>query len=180
MTGPRRETVSLRLAVAVAVASIVTLVLVLVAQVLDEPPFDPLGEYPTQQVRSRVEGMEGPAAMVGDVVVVAGIKCNGSDRPVKVRGSLSWVSIDPRGSIVQVGGGTAMRSPGCTSFRFENPMPDAVRDRSVELLGRGIVPIWHITGYEEPIAPNGHPGVRRDWQTENFMVVADGGNGGSE
>ena len=172
--------VALRVAVVVALASLALLGFVVIRQWTESAPFDPLGQYPPQEVMNRTAGVRGPSAHVGDDVVVTGIKCNDSDVPVTVRGSYSWVSVEPRGAVVPTGEGLTQRRPGCETFRFENPMPDEVIQRSEELLDRGITPIWYIAGFDEPIAHDGTVGVRRAWQTENFSIVADGGGGGTQ
>ena len=154
----------------VALAAMALLAAVVVTVLAAPDPFDPLGDYPAQRVLNRVPGVEGPAVPVGDDLRVTGVKCNDSDRAVQVRGAYAWVSVDPRGSTVYVGGGLSERDPGCTTFRFANPMPPEVIARASRL-GRSV---WHLVGFDIPLRGNGRgEGERVDWQTENFTIIGE-------
>lgn len=174
-----RAAVLLIWATVVACGSVVLLVAVLVAHLLEPPPFDPLGDFPVQSVENRVTGVGGPAVLLGDDVRVRSTKC--ADTEVTVRGEWRWVSAEPRGTSVPAGSTPAFTRPaGCVTTEYANPMPDAVVERSLELLGDGVTPSWYITGTETPLDEDGGEGVQQVWQTENFVVVAAGGDGGQE
>lgn len=118
--------------------------------------WNPLGEYPTQEVR----------AVRATEVDVHGIKCNDSDAPVTVRGTgISWQRVNPRGAIIESspGGGTAERPPGCLGQDFTNAIPEQVF--AEDLPGA----LWRITGTEVPFE-DGREGVPRTWETELFDV----------
>lgn len=132
--------------------------------VTDDDPWNPLGEYPIQIVAELSQEL-------GADVEVTGIKCNNTDAPVTVRGSLSWRSVDPAGTTVLVGEGVADRQPGCVATTFVNPQPDEVQARTVELCEdptrTGVD--WQIVGIETPTREAGD-GVPRSYQSENITI----------
>lgn len=131
--------------------------------------FDPLGDYPPQDVIAD-ERHGVPTVTAADDVHVVGIKCNESDAPVQVAGHAAWQSVDPPGTVITVGEGTAIREPGCERFEFVNPVPPDVLARTRELGGRVL---WRITGTETPIRGDGIRGVPRTWTTETLAVEVD-------
>ena len=134
--------------------------------------WDPLGPYPVQTVLSRVEGVKGPAVMLGDDLRVAGQKCNASSRPVTTRGSYEWVMVIPPGSIIPAGSGSAIRVPGCTAFDYLNPMPEAVVARSEKVKANtGVDPVWRISGKDTPYSVKHGVGEPRTYISENFTIV---------
>lgn len=151
----------------VAVAMVVGAALFSFATAPDR--FDPLGDYPVQTVKSRVPGVEGPAVFAGDDLVVVGVKCNNSDRPVLVEGESRWQSINPRGRYVANPGGSRTLPPGCTQTRYVNDIPRSIEER-VQRTGRAET--WSITGTETPVRADGFRGESRVWVTANFRVVA--------
>lgn len=166
-------------ATTVAFGAVVVLLVVLINHLLEPPPFDPLGEFPVQIVQNRVPGVDGPAVVLGTGVRVRSTKC--ADSEVTVSGEWFWVSAEPRGSTVPAGSTPAFTRPaGCVTTEYSNPMPDEVVQRTEELLSEGVAPSWYITGTETPLDDDGREGVAQVWQTENFVVVAAGGDGGQE
>lgn len=143
---------------------------------LHQPPavYDPLGEYPTQIVTSRVEGVSSPAARLGGTVDVTGTKCNNSDEPVQVNTTQVWTLSVPAGTqIERPTDGTSTRIPGCTTSEFQNVIPAAVVERTEQLLFQGIRPVWRITGCDTPIHPyTGEDGERRCYETQNFTLLS--------
>lgn len=136
--------------------------------------FDPLGDYPTQIVTSRVAGLGAPSARLGETVNVTGTKCNDTDEPVQVTTTQVWVLSVPAGTQVErTTRGTSTRVPGCTTSDFENPIPPAVAARTEQLLRQGIRPLWRITGCDTPIAPDGADGERRCYESQNFTLLPE-------
>ena len=121
--------------------------------------YSPLGEYPEQTVLSRVEGVSGPAAELGGVVIVQGTKCNRTAHVVPVVGSLSWTRLEPSAMVVgERGPGNGVRPPGCETRVFENAVPaDAAPG------------LWVIRG-NETAERNGVRQVKT-WTTEPFRLV---------
>lgn len=137
-----------------------------------DPVYDPLGDYPTQIVTSRVPGLEAPSARLGETVNVTGTKCNDSDMPVQVRTTQVWALSVPAGTQVErPTTGTATRVPGCTTVDYQNAIPPGVTERSEQLLSQGIRPVWRITGCSTPIAPDGSEGEQRCYETQNFTLL---------
>ena len=159
-------------ALAVCLVAVVAL-LVWVSHLSND--YDPLGEYPVQHVDSKVVGRDTPSALLSSgEVVITGTKCAKAE--TKVRGESSWVEILPGGMVVPLGRGTAVRSAGCTTKTFRDDIPDAVAERVVSLHKRGVnESTWQVTGTETPISPDGRDGLPRSWQSQNFVIVFDGG-----
>ena len=136
--------------------------------------FDPLGDYPTQQIVNELApGASSVVLAPGQQARVRGTKCNNASEPVKVRGSYGWVSVDPGGTYVPVATGNEnIRVPGCTTQTFLNDMPDGVTDAVRRFAARGITrSVWRITGTEVPQDPKtGAQGEARIWVTENFTI----------
>ena len=131
------------------------------------PLADPLGDYDTQIVHNRIEGINGPAVVEGGVLFVTGTKCNATDAPVMVRVDRSWVRVDVGERIQVVFNGPGVRQPGCPTGDFENLLPPE------------IVPgVWYQTATDVPIV-DGLDGVPRTWVTQNFTVVARDGSSGA-
>lgn len=140
----------------------------------EEPPFDPLGTYATQDVFNRVPGVDGPAVRIGDDVTVRGTKCNDTTAPVQVTTRLYWRTAVPAGTVIAYPALDApnTRTPGCTTRRYVNEIPDEVVRRSRQFHADGITPVWFLIGTDTPINPdNGQAGVTRTWQTENFAIL---------
>lgn len=133
--------------------------------------FDPL-RFPLQLVDNRIDGEPGPAIHIGDEVLVMATKCNVSGRAISIEGQTSWVSVDPPGSVITTGSGTAQRpaAPQCKETQFRNPIPPAVAARMTELASQGVLrQVWYITGKETPLAtPNP---ISRNWLTQEIVVI---------
>lgn len=145
---------------------------VLFAELRTPERWDPLGEYPTQHVTSRVPGVPGPAArLYGDTVDVKAVKCGAEAESTEVLTTLVWKSVDPRGATWPRGQSFATREAGCTSLAFYNPVPPEVRALAEEQVEAGAAaPLWQITGTETPVR-DGEEGVPRRWVTESFRLV---------
>jgi len=123
----------------------------------DEPDWEPLGPFEEQTV----------LLVTDDFVSVVGTKCY--SETVTVTGSLSWRSIEPLGTIVNVFEGQADRvfadlDDGCLTQTFENSVP-------AEVLAHPEVTVWVINGVETPVADvNGsRDGLLLTWTTEPFI-----------
>ncbi len=149
--------------------------------------WDPLGDYPIQTVSSETKVLDtsqsisgavntSPSFTVDDFVYITGIKCVVGDRPVNVRGELSWVSDHPPGIVTGTVRGGGQREPGCTERTFANPIPEDVKDEVQRLAEKGITTTtWHLTGTEIPYRENGETGVPRTWVSTSFEIRADNG-----
>lgn len=163
----RRSSMVLIVAVAVCLIAAAAIIGYLVAK---PSTWDPLGEYPIQNVESRIDGQTGPAIKVGDVLLVSGVKC--STIPVQVRGTIGWISVDPPGTNIALPSGLTRRPEGCTAFAYKNVIPPEVVDRVHQLATNGIFEsTWRITGSDTPIDAHGLEGSIRVWTTTNFKIV---------
>lgn len=134
----------------------------------DPAPWNPLGDYPIQVVGPLVPRVGGVATItVNDRVPIIGTKCNNADHKVDVRGMYEWKRVDPLGVAVPGAASGGVRLPGCTTFSFLNPIPDAI---VADVLARG-PSIWQITGIETPLDKDGGEGVPRTYQSENFRIT---------
>lgn len=122
--------------------------------IIEDGEWDPLGEYPLQEVLS----------VTTETVTVEGTKCNATDRPVRIKGSVAWQRVDPLGFVLAGGTGTNIRPPGCETETFENDIPASVTraDRPGSL--------WRIVGVEIPVEPNGKEGRQVTFETEVFHL----------
>lgn len=159
------------------------------AQWLEASRWDPLGEYPLQTVFSGdtlpqsvnpPTGSVDPSDTVGlptfyldDEINVFGVKCvKPDDGTVNVAGSLSWVSDQPPGRIIEVDRGGGPRGPGCVSRTYSNSIPDEVRVEIDRLTARGIFESdWHLSGTETPVKDDGTVGVDRTWVSTTFRII---------
>jgi hypothetical protein len=94
---------------------------------------------------------------------------------VQVKGTLSWVSDNPLGRIIEVRSGGGIRGPGCVSSTFRNPIPEEVQREILRLADEGIYQSdWHLTGTEVPVRTvdgveeRGEP---RTWVSTTFRVL---------
>ncbi len=153
----------------------------LVSLFLEEPKFDPWGEFSVQQVDSRRNSTEVPGVehvfSISETqqINTSGYKClkNDQNEPVQTGGAVSWYSVEPPGfqynSGVFEGNGTL--NPGCTNFDFVNTIPDQViKEVNLKLETEPYV-IMNIQGYNVPYQNGEEHGVRKPWTTENFAFV---------
>ena len=165
------KTVSVSIVV-LGVALLVLAAAILYAEIRTEEVWDPLGDYPTQEVTSTVRGIEGPATHIDGTVNVHATKCNDTSMPVDVETTLTWRSVEPRGAAWQRGSSLAVRDPGCESLSFANPIPGPVQELIEAQYRAGYPePVWQIVGTETPVREDGSDGKRQTWRTENFKVV---------
>lgn len=143
---------------------------ILFAAVNRPEPFDPLGPYPQQQVDEPRDNTDTPSVSIDNPVVhVNGRKCN-EGSGYTITGTVSWQSLDPRGTSIRTGEGQRDAIPGCTRFRYRNDVPDAVLAIMRRQVDDGLRPLWRITGTETPINGDGE-GVPLTWATEPFRVT---------
>lgn len=135
--------------------------------------WDPLGEYPLQIVTNKqrvLDGVSYPTIDVSDTLIITGIKC--ANGRIKVEGTVSWVTDEPPGSELQVGTNTGTRGPGCVNQTYRVSVPDEVVERIDTFASEGIdSSIWHLTGTETPVKPDGTEGEPRTWITTSFRIV---------
>lgn len=164
---PKRRRFLFLLGAAFAIQLAAMVVIAWLALHVAEPDvWDPLGDYPVQQADDEV--------VISDerqsIVRTFGRKC--ADEEVPVVGSMSWQSLEPRGSTVVViapeAGGKSTRRQGCQDFDFANPVPAEVV-RLTRVVGGGEM-VWQINGLEVPTAVDGRQGVPRAWSTTPIVV----------
>lgn len=155
--------------------TVITLVLVWNLRNPTEVVYSPLAEYPVQEVieETHLDGI----AYVGmfDPITIRGTKCVDAGEHIEITGVVSWQPIDPLGPVIEVGTGTRIPEPGCTTTIYENVIPFEVRVAMIEQFNNGIVnPTWRITGRETPVdVVTGDIGTSKTWYTENFIVNND-------
>jgi hypothetical protein len=140
----------------------------------EQPPFDPLGEYPIQTVSNRVEGFGGPALLPDETLTTQGTKCNDADEGVTVIASLQFTRQRPLGKIIPIFRNViAVRTPGCETFaKFERPLAEFIQNEAAARAERGLEPaVWAITGEEVPRDNTGRLGKPRQIRSENFTVL---------
>ncbi len=156
----------------VLAATVVVLTVVVVGQFTHAQtrpePVDAL-DYPVQRVLNTVAGSNRPTVLFGQDVTVRGTKCNTTPDPVAVSGVTSWVSVDPPGTVIEVGRGNTTRAPGCVTRVFSDPVPAGVLARTAAVVAHSAAPCmtWTITGREAPSDPLIEPEV---WTSEPFDV----------
>lgn len=134
-------------------------------------------DYPEQKITNRYV-LGAPSVQEQDDVVVVGSKCNFSERGIKVSGTVTWVSADPPGTQIKTGEGSTTRESGCESFRFINPIPKEVVERTKDLATPDHPFVtWRITGHEVPEDPNI---LSESWTTEPFDIYTANPRGGRE
>lgn len=165
------------------------------AKWLEAARWDPLGDYPLQTVFSgdslpqeidpstTLAGSSTstgpPTFYVDQEISVFGTKCVKRGEGlgiVQVKGTLSWVSDNPVGRIIEVGRGGGPRGPGCVTSTFNNPIPEEVQEEIERLAEKGVTESdWHLTGTEVPLRTvDGveEEGVSRTWISTTFRVRA--------
>lgn len=158
------------------IAGVVFILVVQVALVIysrQETLYAPLGEYPTQHVVNPGRTTDGiPIVESDDDVKVEATKCNATNGTVDVLGSVTWKTVDPRGTNIEVStNAPGEREAGCTDLKFSNPIPAEVLLRTAELEADGSDRVtWRITGYEQPVDKNGKPGQGVSWSTDTFVI----------
>lgn len=138
----------------------------------DTPPlYDPFGDFPTQQVQSRVDGFDGPAVLITDELVVIGEKCYNED--IVVSSSFDWYLTKPAGTIIRGGGSVSTpKDKGCLKQRYSNPIPPAVVTRVTDLADDGqFVSVWRLQGRECPNVEEDVRPVCKNWASEQFDIV---------
>lgn len=137
-------------------------------------PFDPIDfeiqtiEEPTLEdpgfTIPRIEGLNGPAVEIGEIVPSHVVVTIDNDEPVEFIGNIVWVTDVPPGvECDEIDNVPRVLGPGVHVFDFKNPMPECVLDAAAEL---GISQ-WRITGTATPTAPGGVSAV---WTTEPFWI----------
>lgn len=156
------------------------------AQVIKSQKWDPLAQYPVQQVVAEREsstplpGGENyeedvtiPVYYWNEEVEVEATKCVKVEEDiVQVEGNLAWVSDEPPGRIIDAGTGVGPRGPGCVNYSYRNPIPDNVKAELEELKEQGIEQSeWHLGGTEIPIEEGSREGAPRSWITITFRII---------
>ena len=134
-------------------------------------PWAPLCDYKVQKVLN-TKGPDGISHVkTYEDVKVEAVKCNATDKPVKVRGFTSWYSKKPLGTSIQATSGANVREPGNETLLFDNEIPDSVvvRSRNIKA-ATGEDVVWILTGTETPYRDGGEDGVSETWVTEPFII----------
>lgn len=161
---------AMRSKIVIAELALLAFLLAVVAWQVYDRREDRVLSYPEQDVTNTLPGIDGPALLVTEDLLVTGRKCVLGDEPVPVIGILSWVSVDPAGSVLEVGRGSTTRKPGeCTDQNFVNPVPPIVEERTRDLVTGRTSPCmtWVITGTEQP---NDRHQAAETWTTEPFQL----------
>lgn len=153
--------------------------------------YAPLGEYPIQDVKLPDQSI--PTGLtVNDVghltvpvlryvpgqplpdIEVDAIKC--SSVQTEVYGYANMKELVPPGFSATVSDRSqATRPAGCTSYSYQNPVPQEVIDRVIEQHDQGRnVTLWQFQGEETPITPSGETGTTKFWQSENLAIIYSG------
>lgn len=127
------------------------------------PPFDPI-YFPGQHVATT-------SVHLGGGVQVKSTRCNRSKHPVTMNSTKEWVSIQPAGTIVQVGLTSVTVPPGCATLTALNPMPpDVVSHTSALLASGGLTSVtWKISVVDVPQGHRNAPTV--GWSTTPIVVT---------
>ena len=162
--------------------------------------WDPLGDYPIQQVTpfptqggvrvvspgdndiaaaTTIESNDnstssGVQFYLDDDINSNGIKCVKPEEDiVQIKGTLYWQSDQPPGRFIKIADGANDRGPGCQQYDFTNPIPEQVLAEVEKLSEAGITQSeWHLTGTEIPIRNDGkEEGVSRTWITTSFTII---------
>lgn len=157
----------------VALGVCIVALIILIGALLEHADYAPLGDYPVQRVESKLPGYNTPAVKLSSgEVVVTGTKC--AEEQTKIEGRTTWTEVVPGGAVFPMPRGTAVRSAGCTTQTFHNPLPAEVVERVKFSAAKGRTEtVWQLSGVETPIAPEGGKGVRAAWQSQNFTIVYD-------
>lgn len=130
--------------------------------------WDPLGDYPTQQVlnKNHTVGRD-------ETVDVTAQKC-AREPKVAIRATLSWVPVDHSEFAVTPNApgrlsyrySSCGKTPDVTIYSYTNPIPPGV----LAILDQRGLHSWRITGTDTPFDEEGKPGVPRTWTTETFTI----------
>ena len=138
--------------------------------------WDPLGEYPLQVVTNEqriLDGVSYPTIELNDTLIVNGIKC--AEGRVKIEGTVNWVTDEPPGSEINTGSNTGIRGPGCVNQTYRVSVPNEIVEQVKIFESEGIKSsIWHLTGTETPIKPDGTEGESQTWITTSFRIQYGG------
>lgn len=151
-----------RVMAVVAVAcsvSLLVLTIVLVVRLLPDKYETALGDYPAPSVLNRVDGIPGPSAHLGEVLVLKGDRC--VNRNTKTETTTVWVYAGPPPvpSPSSIYNSEVVRGPtskGCMTATYNLQMP-----------ARVIVGLWTVRGIVSDV-PSGDV---RYWQSEEFLIV---------
>lgn len=123
--------------------------------------FEPLGDYPEQEVISRLEGYDDPSVFRSDIVVIRGTKCVNSKDPVAVAATSLWRLMEPVGPsvIVPYRNSITVRNHGCVTTEFRNRLPAEVTPG-----------LWRMEGWDTVDSGDGRKQVVA-WYTQAFHVV---------
>lgn len=139
-----------------------------------QPAWEPFYNYTTQVVQTPTKAEDGtPIIKLNEDLKVTGKKCNREDHGVPYQTIYSWVSVEPEGSGIEIGGLAGTRKPGCTVIDGSYPMPESVVVRTNRILDSGEVTAvrWVVTGYDDPVSNDREDGEAKNWTTEEFLVT---------
>lgn len=157
------------------------------AKVFESQIWDPLGNYPIQEViaprddivpspggENFEEGVSLPVLYWDEEIEVHATKCvKPEEGIIQIEGDFAWTSDEPPGRNIEAGGGVGPRGPGCVNYNYRNPLPDEVMAELLKLKEQGLeYSDWHIGGVETPIdKESGREGAPRSWITITFRIM---------
>lgn len=139
-----------------------------------QPAWEPFDNYTTQVVNTAEKAEDGtPIIRIGEDLKTTGRKCNNEDNPIPFQTVYSWVSVEPEGTGIEIGGAAGTRKPGCTVIEGAYPMPESVVVRTNRILDEGEVTAvrWVVTGFDDPVSNDKKDGKSKNWTTEEFLVT---------
>lgn len=139
-----------------AIISLTALSLTLIIRLLPEQYETALGDYPEPAVLNRVPGIEGPAAHLGEVLVLRGDRCVNRATQTITTTLWTWQGEPPAPSGNTADSIKAPASKGCMSGTLTLKMPESIMPGT-----------WAITGIVRDV-PSGDV---RYWTSEHFQVV---------
>jgi len=154
-----------------------------VGAVMQEPEFDPWGDFSVQRVihdgeedTDEVPGVEHVFSISETKQIeTSGVKCLDNDQKevITIGGVVYWYMVIPPGfqSEAVVYEGNSTMNPGCTSYTYMNTIPkELIEEVNLKLETEPYV-IMNIQGYTVPYVNGKEHGARATWSTENFAFV---------
>lgn len=129
--------------------------------------------YSEQAVVSRLPGLDDPATTYAVPLQVRVQKCVLGKVAIPVTGVMSWTSVDPVITTVEVSRGASVREPGpCREEVYLNDIPAPVIKRTEQVLAAsgGTCVRWRIIGNETPTDSRIRP---ETWATQPFWLCRE-------
>lgn len=113
-----------------------------------------------------------PVVKFGDEVRIRAIKCNTTDKAIKVHTTRYWFSVDPLGASLEVTAREQQLPPGRQQVvEYSNVVPPSVIARTKAFReNQGKQVVWQLTGTDTPYDEDGDAGEQIIWKSEEFVV----------